>query len=82
MRIDTVGHLKYIDECGDEGALVGLPAAGDCAHMGITAAVRVYLWFAAIDLLAAHPPHAVRAMLLFKMCMKVSLITNKVCIYT
>jgi hypothetical protein len=97
MRIDPVGHLKYLDECGDEGALVGLlalisvsvlrrlrplSAASDCAHMGITAAVRVHLWFAAIDLLAAHPRHAVRAMLLFKICMKVSLITNKACIYT
>jgi hypothetical protein len=73
MRIDTVGHLKYLDECGDEGNLVGLilasvlalPTAGDCA-------VCAHLWFPAIDLLASHPPYTVRAILWFKMCMKLS----------
>jgi hypothetical protein len=53
MRIDNVGYLKYLDKCGDEGALVelilvrvlALPAASDCAHMGITAVVSAHLWF-------------------------------------
>lgn len=69
--------FRYLDDCGDEGALVvllaltsltllrPLPAAGVCAHLGIIAAIRVHLWFAAIDLFATHPPHAVRAMLWF-----------------
>jgi hypothetical protein len=94
LWIDTLGHLKYLVKCGDEGALSGLLAlilvivlalrclqplsvAGDCVHMRITAAVRAHLWFAVIDLLATHPPRAVRAILWFKMYMKLSLITIK-----
>ena len=57
---------KYLDDCVDEGAAVlALPAAGVCAHLGITAAVRARLWFDAIDLLVDHPPHAVRPMMSF-----------------
>ena len=50
----------------DEGAVLGLrrlrplPAGG---VYGITATVRARRWFAAIDPLAAHPPHVFCAIL-------------------
>jgi hypothetical protein len=46
--------FRYLDDGGDEGAPVGvlalrpLPAAGVCAHVGITAAVRAHLWLACV----------------------------------
>lgn len=62
----------HLVDGGDDGAFVGLPAlivialrpllAADVdAQLWISTVVCARLWITAIDLLAVHPPHAVRA---------------------